>query len=362
MFIQLDPGETYRHALATLFGGFAVLLCAAANPSAAAEDRVSFAGKTITMIVGFEAGSGPDIYGRILGQNLVRYLPGQPNLIVINQLGAGGVVALNSWANKAEANGLFIALGTLSQTDPDALVRTNAKYDPTTFKYIGGLAAPSQGLFVNKSAVARLYDRSASPAVMGIVGTTLRSGNYQALWGAAFLGWNLKWVRGYTRTAELRQAMERGELDMTSFGSTPDIDFLQSAGKFSVVSQSGTVQLGKPTRRPSLGNAPMISELVRGKIKDPLAQQSFTYGENVSQIGMWLALPPRTPDGTIAAYVDAFEATLKDAKYREEFAKIDPDSPVAHKDDLAKLVGALSEVSPETLNFIQAELKRQGVD
>ncbi|MGA8614275.1 MAG: hypothetical protein WB760_21890 [Xanthobacteraceae bacterium] len=108
-------------------------------------------------------------------------------------------------------NGLFVALGTLSQTDPNALLRTPAKYDPATFNYIGGLAEPSQGLFVNKDALARLYDKSAKPVIMGTVGTTLRSGHYQVLWGVAFLGGNVKWVVGYTRTAELRQAMEHGE-------------------------------------------------------------------------------------------------------------------------------------------------------
>ena len=129
----------------------------------------------------------------------MRYLPGQPALVVLNQLGAGGVVALNDWANKAEPNGLFVTIGAQSQTDPDALIRTHAKYDTTTFNYVGGLAAYSQGLFVNKDAVERLYDKSAKPVVMGLVGSTLRSGNYQVLWGAAFLGWNVKWIRGYTQ-------------------------------------------------------------------------------------------------------------------------------------------------------------------
>jgi tripartite-type tricarboxylate transporter receptor subunit TctC len=327
---------------------------------AAAQDHMSFAGKTVSMIIGFEAGGGVDLYGRMLGRHLASHLPGQPGLIVLNQLGAGGVVALNDWANKAERNGLFVTLGAQSQIDPDAVIRTRAKYDPTTLKYVGGLAAPSQALFINKDAVKRLHDKSEKPVVIGVIGTTLRTGNYQALWGAAFLGWNVRWVRGYTRTSELRQAMERGEIDMTSFGSIRDIQYLLETGQFAVVSQSGTVEGGKPVPRPVLGSTPIISELIKGKIKDPLAQQAFDYGENVSQIGFWLALPPQTADGIVATYVKAFEGTLKDPKYQAEMAKIDPDSPVASKADLEGLVRELAKVSPETLDFIQAELKRQG--
>jgi tripartite-type tricarboxylate transporter receptor subunit TctC len=321
----------------------------------AAEEGVSFAGKTITMIIGFGAGGGTDLYGRMLGRYLVRYLPGQPNLIVLNQLGAGGVVALNDWSNKAEPNGLSVTIGAQSQTDPDALMRTHAKFDPKTFEYVGGLAASSQGLFVNKDVVARLYDKSAKPAVMGMVGSTLRSGNYQVLWGAAFLGWNVKWVRGYTSTAELRQAIERGEIDMSTFGSSADIKYLLETGKFAVVSQSGAA------RRAILGDAPTISELVKGKIDNALAQRAFAYGENVNQVGMWLALPPRTPERIVSAYFNAFEATLKNPKYQADVAQIDPDSPVAHRSDLEMLVRELAKVSPETLDYIQAELNRQGL-
>lgn len=330
-----------------------------AGPASAQED-VSFAGKTTTMTIGFAAGGGVDLYGRMLGRHLVRHLPGQPSLVVLNQLGAGGIVALNDWNNRAPPNGLSVTIGAQSQSDPDALIRMQARYDLTTFNYVGGLGAYSQGLFVNKDAVARLYDKSAKPLVMGLVGSTLRSGNYQVLWGAAFLGWNVRWVRGYTRTAELRHAMERGEIDMSTFGASADIDYLFRLNRFTVVSQSGTLKGGKHVPRANLGDAPIMSNLVKGKIKDPLAQKAFDYGEYVSQIGMWLALPPRTPGGIVMTYLKAFESTLDDPGYQAEFAKIDPDSPVASKTDLETIMGELAKVSPETLDYIQAELKRQG--
>jgi hypothetical protein len=272
------------------------------------------------------------------------------------------VVALNDWANKAQPDGLFATIGAQSQTDPDALMRTHAKFDPATFNFVGGLTAYSQGLFVNRDAVDRLYNKSARPVVMGIVGSTLRSGNYQVLWGATFLGWNVKWVRGYASTAELRQAIERGEIDMTTFGASADIKYLLGTGKFAIVSQSGGGKETKQSPRPILGKAPSIADMVEGKIKDPLAQKAFDYAQNVSQVGMWLALPPRTPDPIVASYVHAFEATVRNPEYQAEFAMIDPDSPAASKAELDKLIRELAKVSPQTLNFIQAELRRQGID
>ena len=327
-----------------------------------AQEAPSFAGKTITMTIGFGAGGSVDLYGRTLGQYLVQHLPGHPSLLVINQLGAGGVVALNSWVAKAEPNGLAITIGAESQTDPDALFRTQAKYDTTSFNYVGGLSAYSQGLYVGRDAVARLYDKSQKPVLMGLVGSTLRSGNYGVFWGASVLGWNIKWVRGYPSTSELRQALERGEIEMSTFGSSRDIKSLGDTGNFKVVSQGGTVKDGKRVPRAAFGDAPILADLVKGKITDPLAQKAFDYSENVSQVGMWLALPPKTPKPIVDVYVKAFNETLKDPQYEADFAKIDPDSLVASKADIEALIGKLAKVSPQTVEYIQDEMKRLDVD
>ena len=329
---------------------------------AIAEEGPSFAGKTITMTIGFGAGGSVDLYGRTLGQYLVQHLPGHPSLVVVNQLGAGGVVALNGWVARAEPNGLAVTLVAESQADPDALARTQAKYDPKTLKYVGGETAYSQGLFVTKDGVARLSDRSAKPVIMGLVGSTLRSGNYGVLWGVKYLGWNVKWVRGYPSTAELRQALERGEIDMSTFGASRDIKGLIDSGNYKIAIQGGTVKDGKRVPRAAFGDAPILADLVKGKVADPAAQRAVDYTENVAQVGIWLALPPKTPDNIVAIYVKAFNDTLADPQYRADFAKIDPDSPVASRAEIEALVGKLATVSPETLEYVQAEIKRQNVD
>lgn len=337
-------------------------LCAGFATAAAAQDKASFAGKTITASVGFEAGNRVDLYARTLGQVMMRYLPGQPNLVVLNRPGAGGVVALNEWNAKAEPNGLFITVGGQTQLDQDALSRMQARYQPATFKYVGGLMAPSQGLMIAKTALPRLRDKSAAPVTMGIVGSTLRTGYYQVLWGAAFLDWNVKWVRGYKSTAEVRNALERGEIDMSAFGSTTDLDYLLKTNRIAVASQSGAIIDGKIVSRAMFGDAPVISDLVHGKITDPLAQKAFAYGEQVIQVGMWLALPAGTPDSIVKTYVQAFEKAVDDPDFKGPWSKIDPDSPVASKTDLEDLIHALGTVPPEALKFIRDELRRQGAE
>lgn len=344
------------------FACIAAAAFAAMATAASAQESASFAGKTVTASVGFEAGNRVDLFARMLGQTMMRYLPGQPNLVVLNRPGAGGVVALNDWNAKAEPNGLTISVGGQTQLDQDALSRMQARYQPERFKYVGGLVAPSQGLIINKAALVRLHDKSATPVTMGMVGSTLRTGYYQVLWGAAFLDWNVKWVRGYKATGEVRNALERGEVDMSAFGSSTDLEYLFSTNRFAVASQSGAIIDGKIVSRPMFGDAPVISDLIRGKIKDPTAQKAFAYGEQVIQVGMWIALPAGTPDRIVDAYVQAFEKAVKDPEFKEPWSKIDPDSPVASKADLETLIRDLGGVPPEALKFIRDELRRQGVD
>ena len=53
------------------------LLAAFATGSARADEPVSFKGKTVTMIIGFAAGGGTDLAGRLIAAHLGKYLPGK---------------------------------------------------------------------------------------------------------------------------------------------------------------------------------------------------------------------------------------------------------------------------------------------
>ena len=104
--------------LSTRAGVHTVAIIAAAlgvAPGARAQDDVSFAGKLITVTVGFEAGNRVDLYARMLGKYMTRHLPGQPNIVHVNKPGAGGVIALNDWNARAEPNGLHVTVGGQTQ-------------------------------------------------------------------------------------------------------------------------------------------------------------------------------------------------------------------------------------------------------
>jgi tripartite-type tricarboxylate transporter receptor subunit TctC len=83
----------------------------------------SFAGKSISVVIGNAAGGTTDIVGRLMAQTLMQYLPGNPKMIVDNRPGAEGVTALNSFFREAMPDGLTITVGAATQSDPLFIAR-----------------------------------------------------------------------------------------------------------------------------------------------------------------------------------------------------------------------------------------------
>lgn len=70
-----------------------------------APAQAPFAGKTVTVLVGFPPGGGYDRLARIVARHLPRYLPGNPAVVVQNMPGAGSLMAANHLYNVLHSDG-----------------------------------------------------------------------------------------------------------------------------------------------------------------------------------------------------------------------------------------------------------------
>src|ERR1043166_6251892 len=63
--------------------------------TAAAADPVEdfYRGKTIRVLIGYGAGGGYDLYGRLAAEFLGRHIPGHPTIIAQNMPGGGSFIA-----------------------------------------------------------------------------------------------------------------------------------------------------------------------------------------------------------------------------------------------------------------------------
>jgi tripartite-type tricarboxylate transporter receptor subunit TctC len=337
------------------------LVMAAGNDASAANEPVSFKGKTVTMIIGFAAGGGTDLAGRAIAAHLGKYLPGEPNVIVQNVPGAEGMTAMNYFANVAKPDGLTLTMGSGSVADPINFRKPQAKYDPSKFIFVGGTGRGGTLTIINKEHEANLYDRTKLPVIMGSPGGAPRSGVLVTAWGIEFLGWNAKWVVGYKGTPDLFTALERGEIEMAATSSTHQVEKLLQTGKFKILTQSGMIRNGELLPRSDFPDAPMLKKMLDGKISDPIARKSYEYWASLESKDKWLALPPGTPTGIVKVYREAFLKVLEDPEFVARAKLLSDDFTPTFWQDLQSWIQTMADTPDESIKFISHMLRRQGI-
>src|SRR5213078_1684794 len=185
----------------------------AALPLAAAAQ--SFAGKTVTIVVGYKPGGGYDATARLLARHLPDHLPGKPTVIVQNMPGGNSIIAANHLYNVAKPDGLTI--GTFNRNLPIAQLTSvqGVKYDITKFQWVGSAADESTILAIRADLPYKNFDelrKSKQQIVIGSTGPGANTHDFPLLL-KDLLGVNIKLVSGYSSSADIMLAVERKEVD-----------------------------------------------------------------------------------------------------------------------------------------------------
>jgi hypothetical protein len=343
------------------FTGALVAVSALISSILPAQAEVSFKGKTVTMIVGSEPGGGTDATGRVVANFLHKYLPGEPAVVVQNMPGAGGIVSVNYLVRRTQPDGLTIEMATQTVFDPvTARANPNVQYDPKKLRIVGGIGRGGTIIFINAEAKPRLLDRSQPPLVIGSADPLPRAAMQPALWCIEYLGWNARWVTGYSGTNQVMLAFDRGEVDMTSTGNIFEIDDRLKSGKLLILNQSGMFVNGRNIGRPQFGDAPLFTDQMREKVSDPVALRALDYWSALSTADKWMGLAPGTPDDILAAYRDAFARASEDKDFIEMGSKVSDGFIPMSGADYEGLVNTLVDTPEAALNFAKGLMRKQG--
>ena len=297
-------------------------ICAMAVAPAGAQPLADFyRGKTFTVLVGIEQGTGFDLYGRVLSRHIGRHIPGNPTVIVNNMPGASGLVAFNWLANVAPRDGSVIGTVSFSVPFEPMFGNKRALFDATKMGWIGNMDSSVSVCAVRTDAgIARFEDMLHKDVMIGGTGNAGPI-SQSPLALKNLVGAKINLVEGYKGTATVKLAMERGEVQGIcgiSF-STMRTQWRQSFdnGSFRLV-----VQLGpKPMRHPMLANVPHIYDFA----KTPEERQVFDLIFGAQGLGRSFAAPPGLPADRLAALRSAFANAVADPALLAEAAKLDLD-------------------------------------
>src|ERR1700686_4895687 len=129
-------------------------------PAAAADEAADFyRGRTITVIVGFGAGGGYDLYARLLAHHLGNHIAGQPNIVVQNMEGAGSVRAANYVYSVAPKDGTVIAAVNQNMPMYQMLGGVGAQFNAAEINWLGSMAYSNGTLYTwHQSGIQTLPD------------------------------------------------------------------------------------------------------------------------------------------------------------------------------------------------------------
>jgi tripartite-type tricarboxylate transporter receptor subunit TctC len=318
--------------------------CLAVPQRAAAEDF--YAGKTLTILVGFSAGGGFDINARALARHIGRYIPGNPTVVVDNMPGASSVTSILYLDNRAPQDGTFIDtfnFGLLSAS----LLRPNlATLDLRKYAWIGSISEDLTACYVRSNlgpkTIAQL--KAYGPVHFGTDGVgTSEDINERIL--RSVLGLDIRQVGGYAGSAQVRLAIERGELDgdCGAWSSLPD-DWIKQK-KISPISRSGMALPAGLTP-----DVPYIADLA----PNDRGRQIINLLVSGGQVGRPFIASAAVPPERLKILRNAFDATMKDPAFRADLDALRlPFSPKT-ADEALKTVGAIYASPPD---IVQAAKK-----
>jgi tripartite-type tricarboxylate transporter receptor subunit TctC len=288
---------------------FAILVAQLAVTASAKADEVAdfYRGKTVRVIIGYGAGGNYDLYGRVATEFLSRHIPGNPTVIAVNMPGAGGFKAVDYMYRVAPQDGTH--LGALpQQLALNLLVDDKMGIDPRRFSYIGRLVSMVDvAVALPKSGIKSFDDTRKREVTVGAGQSTSTSALYARALNT-YAGSKFKIVTGYSGTAEIQLAAERGEVDVNGGESLPAIivqypEWLE--GKATLLYQNGV------KRFSMLPNTPTMTELATSdEGRSVMAALAGT-----AEIGRSIVTTPGVPPERLAALRTAWQAMLKDPAF-----------------------------------------------
>ncbi len=322
---------------------------------AMAQAQDFYAGKTISMSTHTGPGGGYDTLIRLFSRHFSRHVPGAPNIVVINQPGAGGLTAFNHAARVAPQDGTFISLVGQGLMVHEATGQPGMQVSLAAFKWIGNFSqAPNVTVVWSSSKARSLQDAQRVEVVLGSTGAGSPDAQIPTVYNA-LLGTKFKVVFGYEGGGALNLAMERGEIEGrgTNPWSSYRATFPRAMAEGKLVP---LIQIGLK-KDPELPDTPLFLDTVKGDgEREPVAR----FLSLTTAVSRPLAAPPGVPDERVALLRKAFDATMKDPAFLAEAQRLSVEIDPMTGAELQEAVTQILATPKDVIARTQAALEGKG--
>lgn len=277
------------------------------------------AGPEVLIKVGYAPGGSQDVYARVIARHLGRFLPGNPQIEVLNLPGAGGRKLLRLAEAAPETDGSVIYGITFSTISGEALIQAEAGETPFLPPMLGGLTRTGSFCRVlAEGPIGTAGDLFGDGVRFGATGRTSSTYVIPAALRTA-LGVPFRIVTGFSGMAESFAALERGEVDVIC-GIDPVVET-----PFRIVASITPV--------PG-ATVPALSD----RIADPADLAILRLVERQASVGSAMFLAVHASAEVVARRRAAFAALVADPAFRADLAKIGLDLPPQAGEELSAML------------------------
>lgn len=326
----------------------AIALCGAAAQAAAQAPADFYRGQTIKLYVSTSPGGGYDLVSRIFVRYLPNYIPGRPNVIVVNMPGAAGV-SMTNWAyNVAPRDGTVIGMPNLTVPMNQVIIPDQVRYDATKLNWIGNLEEATLSLFTyHTSKTKTIRDAMAQETIMGV--SSKSSVLYQMLaLSNKLLGTKFRIVLGYEGNRVI--SIERGEIE----GSASTLqNYAGIAPHWDLRRDINILTVNAEQRVAKYANAPTMMELT----DNPVSKDMLLFMMLQSATARAIFAPPGVPPERVETLRRAFDQAARDQGFLADMtrAKIEvhPTRGEETQASVARLIATKPEVAAMVLEAIK---------
>ena len=297
-------------------------------PQSVLAQEPFYKGKSLRFLVNFPAGGATDVVARLTARYLPKHIGGNPTIVVQNMSGGGGNIGANYVYEIAKPDGLTVGVFSGGYL-PQILGSSGVRFDLNNMPIIAGVGETSVVYIRADTGVKAASDilKPLKPIVVG--GFTRESNKDLALRMALdLLAVPYRYVTGYAGEADLRLAVQRGEINYTSEGLTGYTmggALLAREGIAFPIYQDGLAGPEGVIVRDPRSDLPTFREFFRtvkgADLSGPLGE-AFKISAAVRSLGRFVVAPPKTPVAAVEILRRGFRDTFEDAEFKTESARI----------------------------------------
>src|SRR5262245_22743506 len=309
-----------RHSLRGLIVLLAVAAVAAQAPAQAQPaDAFYRARKELTIVTSSSVGGGYDSYSRLVARHMTKYVPGNPNIIVQNMVGGGGIRAANYLYNVAPKDGTVYALIDRGMPMAPLLYgdKSQARFESVKFGWIGSIMRETgMGVVTTRSVVETIEDAKRHEIFFGATGPETDPAMFARLVNE-LTGTKIKVINGYKGQTEEFQAAEKGEIDglFMSGWSGPGRAYVRDQMRRGQMRLLVQMAADKDPLHPE---TPGILDLVTAPEDRPIVE--LILGRML--LGRPFIAPPGVPPDRLELLRTAFRQAVEDPALRAEAEKL----------------------------------------